>query len=109
MEKLHSSEPKKVSGKRVLRLTSIVDVGNDQHPDNLISVQNLRKEYVLGGGLSSEDELIIDGKDALSLLPRPEAYGSRALALMSFLDSSLNDAMFQLEIEEESVAVAAAD
>lgn len=82
----------------------------DAHPsDTIMSTKELMNELVLGGGLTDNDQLTINGKDALEFLPRPEAYGNCRLALMAALDTMSPNSKMSLQIEDGHVQTIAAD
>jgi hypothetical protein len=71
--------------------------------------EELMERFVLGNGLTNVDTLMVDGRNALDQLPRPDAFGNSRLALMAILDSMPRDSMMTLEEDEETSQTVAAD
>lgn len=111
MEKLSPESPNKLSGNRILRLMTIVPgdtlSDDERSAENTVSRDEVMDKFVLSSGLESSDTVIVDGRDALEALPRPDAFGNNRLALMAILDSMPHDSRMTLEIDKEITTEAA--
>lgn len=111
IENLSTKSQKEALGNRTLRLV-ILEPGtlaDDAPMQHRVSREELIDNLVLGDGLANGERLLINGQDAISLLPRPDAFGNSRLALLDALDSTSPGSMMILEVDDQDHQVTAAD
>ena len=107
MEKLQNPARKELAGGRVLHLMTIApDIGHE-FAGVRMSKEELMNDLVFGDGLATEDELIVNGRNALEELPRPDQFGNNRLALLAILDAMPPTIEMVLEVDQNDIQVAA--
>lgn len=109
MEKLQNNTPSKLVGKRILNLIEITSDNEQDLADDAMNKDGIMNEFVFGDGLSVADSMIVNGRNVLEEIPRPDQFGNNRLGLMAVLDTMSSAAKFTLTVEEVDTLNVAAD
>lgn len=109
MEKLQNNAQSKLSGKRILSLIEITSDDVEDTASIKLNKEGIMNKFVFGDGITEEDSMIVNGRDVLEEIPRPDQFGNNRLGLMAVLDTMSPAATFTLTIEEIDTLAVAAD